>query len=321
MSELQQATPQVKKNVFLIRLLLACILLCFAYFYLQDHMADKAWIIGYGTLLALSFIPLQMLKEDRFEKVRFQYIIFSMDFVFLLGGLYLFNHWDTNLMILIFLTFFMSALSQSVGRSLFVAIAVVGLYVYLIYYKSDNFNYFDPVLLLSCALLFVVSIHSGYLAYRSVQEEREIIQLARKAALLSEKVREGDQAALEYAATLKNVLDSLPIGAIAVSVEGSILFVNARVGKILDLNPKSLSNALLLTKSQPLGAIGEKMAYAIQQRQELKKEYLDTEWNNQPKRFRLDSASGASLSGKVWGTLFLLQEVQRATEGSSEPQS
>lgn len=314
MNELQQATPQVKKNVFLIRLLLACTLLCFAYFYLQDHMADKVLIIGYGTLLALSFIPLQMLKEDRFEKVRFQYIIFSMDFVFLLGGLYLCGHWDTNLMILIFLTFFMSALSQSVGRSLFVAIAVVGLYVYLIYYKSDNFNYLDPILLLSCALLFVISIHSGYLAYRSVQEEREIVQLARKAALLSEKVREGDQAALEYAATLKNVLDSIPIGAIAVSVEGNILFVNARVGKILDLNPKSLSNALLLTKTQPLGPIGEKMAFAIQQRKELKREYLDTDWNNQPKRFRLDSSSGATPSGKVWGTLFLLQEVQRSSE-------
>jgi PAS domain-containing protein len=208
----------------------------------------------------------------------------------------------------------MSALSQSVGRSIFVAVAVIGLYVYLIYYKSDNFNYFDPVLLLSCALLFVVSIHSGYLAYRSVQEEREIIQLARKAALLSEKVREGDQAAMEYATTLKNVLDSFPIGAIAVSLEGTILFANARVGKLLDLNPKSLSNAYLLNKNQPLGAIGEKMAHSLQERKELKREYLDTDWNKHPKRFRLDSSSGSSPSGKVWGTLFLLQEVQRTSE-------
>ena len=314
MSELLQATPQVKKNVFLIRLLLACILLCFAYFYLIDHMAEKAWVLGFGAILALSFVPLQLLPEDRFEKVRFQYIIFSMDFVFLLAGLYVTGHWDTNLMILIFLTFFMSALSQSVGRSVFVAMAVVGLYVYLIYYKSDNFNYLDPVLLLSCALLFVVSVHSGYLAYRSVQEEREIIQLARKAALLSEKVREGDQAALEYATTLKNVLDSFPIGAIAVSNEGNILFVNARVGKILDLNPKSLANAYLLNKNQPLGPIGEKMAQTLHERKELKREYLDAEWNGHPKRFRLDSSSGASPSGKVWGTLFLLQETQKSME-------
>ncbi|HVZ80184.1 MAG TPA: PAS domain-containing protein [bacterium] len=316
MNELQQATPQVKKNVFLIRLLLASILLCLGYFYLMDHLDHKSLVLAYGIVLGLSFVPLHLIQEDRFEKVRFQYIVFSMDLVFLLAGLYLFDHWETNLMILIFLTFFMSALSQSVGRSLVVAMAVVGLYVYLIYYKSDDFNYLDPLLLLSCALLFVVSIHSGYLAYRSVQEEREIIQLARKAALLSEKVREGDQAALEYAATLKNVLDSLPIGAIAVSVEGNVLFVNARVGKILDLNPKGLVNALVTAKGQPLGPIGEKMADSLKTRRELKREYLDAEWNGHAKRFRLDSSSGSTPSGKVWGTLFLLQEVQHPAEGA-----
>lgn len=314
MSGLQQATPHVKKNIFLIRLLLALILLCFAYFFLQAHPEEKTVAVVYALILTASFIPFYLLKAEKFEKVRFQYIVFSMDFVFLLAGIYLFDHFETNLLILIFLTFFISALSQSVGRSVFVSIAVVALYVYLIYYKSDNFNYYDPFLFLSCALLFVVAIHSGYLAYRTVQEEKEILELARKASLLTERVREGDQAALEYASTLKNVLDSLPIGAIAVSTEGYTIFVNARVGKILDVNPKNLSNVYLFSKESPLGDIGELMANSIKNRRELKREYLDTNWNNKPKRFRLDSSSGAGPSGKVWGTLFLLQETQRATE-------
>ncbi len=314
MRGLQQATPQVKKNIFLIRLLLALILLCFAYFFLQTHPDQKMLAEAYALVLAATFIPFYFLAAEKFEKVRFQYIVFSMDFGFLLAGVYFFDRFETNLLILVFLTFFISALSQSVGRSIFVSIAVVALYVYLIYYKSDHFNYYDPILFLSCALLFVVAVHSGYLAYRTVQEEKEIVELARKASLLTERVREGDQAALEYAATLKNVLDTLPIGAIAVSIEGFTIFVNARVGKILDVNPKSLSNVYLFSKGTPLGDIGELMANSIKNRQELKREYLDTNWNNKPKRFRLDSSSGVSPSGKVWGTLFLVQETQKPTD-------
>ena len=160
----------------------------------------------------------------------------------------------------------------------------------------------------------MVSVHSGYLAYRTVQEEKEILDLVRKAHLLTERVREGDQAALEYAATLKNVLDTLPIGALAVSTQGNVFFVNAHIGKILETNPKSLSNIYLFDKTSPLGDIGELMAHSLKNRVELKREYLETNWNGKPRRFRLDSSSGSSPSGKVWGTLFLLQEAQKSAE-------
>src|ERR1035438_1677871 len=152
MNELQQATPRVKKNIFLIRILLGLILLCFAYFFLLAHPDQKPLALAFAAALAASFLPFYFLTEEKFEKIRFQYIVFSMDFVFLLGALYFFDHFETPLLILIFLTFFISALSQSVGRSLWVSVAVISLYVYLIYYKNDNFNYFDPLLFLSCAL-------------------------------------------------------------------------------------------------------------------------------------------------------------------------
>lgn len=320
MNELQQATPRVKKNILLIRVLLALTLFCFAFLFLQAHPDQKIPVAVYILVLAATFLPLSFLADEKFAQVRFQYIVFSMDFALLLGGLYLFDHFETNLLILTFLTFFMSALSQSVGRSLFVGMAVISLYVYLTYYKSDVFNYLDPILLLSCVLLFVVSIHSGYLAYRTVQEEKEIVELARKANLLSEKVREGDRTSMEYAATLKSVLDTLPIGAMAVSTDGMVFFVNTRVGKVLDLNLKDLTN-IYLFKENALKEIGQRMAQSLKDRKELKRDYLDITWNGKPKRFRLDSSSGAGPSGKVWGTLFLIQEAQKPSEetpGKSE---
>ncbi|HUO58737.1 MAG TPA: PAS domain-containing protein [bacterium] len=323
MAQLPQATPQVKKNILMIRGLLAVILFAFAFLYVQAHPETKNLAILYCLALAATFLPFYFFAEEKFEQVHFQYGVFSMDFLFLLGGLYLFDHFETNLLIITFLTFFISAISQSIGRSIVVAIAVIGMYLYLNYYKSDVFNYTDPFLLLSCALLFVVAIHSGYMAYRTVQEEKEIAELAKKAALLTEKVRQGDQAALDYAATLKNVLDSLPIGAMAVSVEGNIIFVNARVGKILDVNPKSLTNLLLQAdKDTPLLKIGETMAKALKDRKELKREYIDMDWKGHKKRFRLDSSQGVSPTGKAWGTLFLFQEasIPQPTDTSSNSQ-
>ncbi len=308
MAELQQATPHVKKNLLLIRSLLAVILYCFAFLFLQAHSDQKGMILSYVLVYAATFIPFYFLGEEKWELVRYQFVVFSMDSVFLMGAVYLFDFFETNLLIMIFLTFFISALSQSVGRSILVGIAVIGIYVYLHFQKADSFNWMDPMLLISCSLLFVVSIHSGYLAFRTVQEEKEIMDLAKKANLLSEKVREGDQAALEYAATLKNVLDTLPIGAIAVSPHGFVLFVNNTVGKILDLNPKSLVNLYLFNKDTVLAEIGESMAQALKDRRDLKREYLDIRWKGFAKRIRLDSSSGTGPTGKLWGTLFLIQE-------------
>jgi len=323
MSEMQQITPRAKKNIFLIRMILALILLCFAFLFYQNHPEKKLEAFIYSAVLACSFIPFFTFPEERFEQIRLQYVVFSLDFVFLLGGLYLFDHFETNLLIMLFFTFFISALSQSAGRSLVVSIPVISLYVYVQYMNTEIFNVMDPVLFLSCALLLVVAIHAGYLAYRTVQQEKEIVELAKKANLLADKVREGDQVALEYASNLKNVLDSLPIGAIAVSTQQTIIFVNSRVGKILDLNPRSLLNLFLSDKETPLGDIGLMMAKAIKERRELKREYLDVLWKGIPKRFRLDSAPGASgPNGKVWGTLFVLQEAQRQPiENSPAPAS
>ncbi len=309
MTELQQATPHVKKNLLLIRSLLAITLYCFAFLFLQAHPDQKSLVLSYVLFFAFTFIPFYYIGEKKWEMVHYQFIVFSLDFVFLMGAVYLFDLFETNLLIIIFLTFFISALSQSVGRSILVGVAVIGLYVYLNFLKSNSLNFIDPMLLISCCLLFVVSIHSGYLAFRTVQEEKEIMDLAKKAKLLSEKVREGDQASLEYAATLKNVLDTLPIGAIAVSPQGFILFVNNTVGKVLDMNPKSLVNLYLFNKETVLAEIGETMAQSLKDRRELKREYLDIHWKGFAKRFRLDSSSGTGPTGKLWGTLFLIQEA------------
>ena len=58
MDSLQQATPHVKKNMFLIRLVLSLILGCLAFFYLQSHPDQKIMTLGYAALFtSFSFLP------------------------------------------------------------------------------------------------------------------------------------------------------------------------------------------------------------------------------------------------------------------------
>jgi len=131
---------------------------------------------------------------------------------------------------------------------------------------------------------------------------------------LTEKVREGDQMALAYAATLKNVLDSLPIGAIAVSTSNTVIFANAKAGQLLETHPKNLTNIHLLNSETVLGELALTMGHALKNRIELKKEYLALEWKGQRRRFRIDSCPGIGPNQSVWGTLFLLQETAFGNE-------
>jgi len=305
---IEAVQSSVKQNLVLIRVLMIATLAAMIGTHTTGvgHSTSLA-ALGIGVL-ALSFVPFFFLTEERLGRVRFQYIFFTMDLVLLLGTLYIVGGLTTPILLCVFLTLFMSALSQSIGRSIAVAFAVIGLFYYLSFLENPHFQPLDPFFLLICALHQTVAVHSGYLAYRAVEEEKELVQLARKATFLTEKVKEAGQAGQEYAMTFKKVLDSLPLGAIAISPDGVILLVNASVGKILGVNIRAITNMSILKKG-PLQEVGERMAQALRDKQEIKREYLDMVWDGKPKRFRLDSTFGKGSNGETWGMLFLVQEA------------
>lgn len=308
MEPIEAVQSSVKQNLVLIRVLMIATLAAMIGTHTTGvgHSTSLA-ALGIGVL-ALSFVPFFFLTEERLGRVRFQYIFFTMDLVLLLGTLYIVGGLTTPILLCVFLTLFMSALSQSIGRSIAVAFAVIGLFYYLSFLENPHFQPLDPFFLLICALHQTVAVHSGYLAYRAVEEEKELVQLARKATFLTEKVKEAGQAGQEYAMTFKKVLDSLPLGAIAISPDGVILLVNASVGKILGVNIRAITNMSILKKG-PLQEVGERMAQALRDKQEIKREYLDMVWDGKPKRFRLDSTFGKGSNGETWGMLFLVQEA------------
>jgi len=73
---------------------MALVLYCFVFLYFQNHPDDKILVIVYSSLMLFSFMPFFFLDEVSFKKIRFQYIIFLMGSVFLIGAVSLFS--DNN---------------------------------------------------------------------------------------------------------------------------------------------------------------------------------------------------------------------------------
>lgn len=309
MPDLPSTHPQVKRNLLYIRLILGVVLGVFMVYRFQAPAPNVLFLSLLSAALLLSFTPFLWIKEEAWCKVAPQYAVFFGDLLLILATLYLTGRMETELLLSIFLALFISALSRSVAHSLVVALALIGLYSYHAYLLRPELDFTDPFLLLSFTLILVVAIEAGYLAYRVVQEEEELVSMARKMQALNQQVHEGNQVALEYAGTLKNVLDSFPLGAIAVSRQGEILFFNQTAGKLLDVNPKALLNISI--HNGKLGSLGERMVQSLKDKTQIKREYMDVEWKGRLRRFRLDSSEGSVPNAGAWGTLFLIQEAAK----------
>jgi len=315
MANLSTPHPQIKKNLLLIRVVLGLVLATYIFFRFQAPRHDTPWLVGLLVFLAVSYIPFRLLNEEQWNKVFPQYLVFAMDLILILGILYFTDHMETEFLLSLFLTLFISALSRSIGNSVLVAVAVSGLYLYHAYLTKETIDFTDPFLMLSLSLLFMVAIEAGYLAFRVVEEEQKLVDMARRMSALNQQVKDGSQAALDYAGSLKNVLDSLPMGALAVSRVGEILFINQTLGKLLDLNTRSLVN--LNVHNVKLGPFGERMAKSLKEKVFLKHEYMDLVWGGRSRRFRLDSSEGIVPGSGPWGTLFLIQEAMKPDEETS----
>jgi hypothetical protein len=309
MAALSYDHPQVKKNLLLIRLVLGLVLSAFVVFNYQTPSHHNLWLICLEAAIILSFSPFLWWKEKQWCEVPKQHFVFFVDLTLILATLFVTNHMETEFLLSFFLTIFISALSRSVTNSLLVASAISGLYLYRVISTQPNLDWTDPILLLSFSLLFMAAIEGGYLAYRVVEEEQDLLDMARRMKVLHQQVKDGDQVALEYAGSLKNVLDSLPLGALAVSREGNIIFINQPVGKLLELNTRSLLN--MSVHNDKLGILGERMVQSLKDKQPLKREYIDVVWLGRPRRFRLDSSEGVVPGAGPWGTLFLIQDAAK----------
>ncbi len=224
-----------KKGLIYIRAILTLCLILLAAYNGTGENVNVPLIGGYLlVLLASNIVFIQMPKES-YEGLRLHYIIFITDIILLSLGTYWMANLDFQFFITMFLTIFICALSRSIGFSLIVALVVNMVYLYM---KSIQLGGVSLLLqdkiLLNIPFLFIVALHSSYLAEKASEEEGDRKRLERSKNNLVEQVKSRDCEMEELSSFNIHVYDSFKEGVIVLDSAGVIKVFNSRAELIFN---------------------------------------------------------------------------------------
>ncbi len=225
----------IKKNLNYIRSILSfCLILIGIYnydFLLKNPFESSIYFLG----LILSNIILIYLPQHFFKNIKFHYIIFLMDIAFIIIGITIFNQADISFLIAIFLALFMAALSKSSGLSLLIAIIVNIIYIYLKIGSQISFEVLNESFLLNLPFIFIVSLHSTYLAEKVDEEVKEKMQLEKINKFLFNKKKIISDEYFEFSDFISVLLDNINSGIIFLDEKGIIRVFSRKCEEILNI--------------------------------------------------------------------------------------
>ena len=244
-----------KKSLIYIRAILTlCIILLAAYNF-DNILENQVYVFFYvvallGTNLFSFFMP-----EERFQGVKFNYFVFLMDIIFVALGAYWLAHLDFQFMIVLFLTIFMSALSQSVKLSLVIAVIVNCVYFSMkAYTLQEGQSLMDDRLLLNIPFLFMVALHASYLSEKASDEEASVRRLQKSKKDLAEKVNCMDTEMSSHENFTNRVYESFSDGVIVLDSYGLVKVFTSKCEKIFGTKRGKVIN-LLYREAKQLGSM------------------------------------------------------------------
>jgi PAS domain S-box-containing protein len=194
------------------------------------------------TFFSLSILGMFFLKSDWFENKSILSIIFVADTLFITAGLYLSGAGETNLLLIFFMTIFISALSQDVKSVFTVAVVACVLYAFLQYQTTGTFISSDTGFLVRFPFLLVAAAMSGFMAMETKKNMEEKAHLLNLNQCLADQADVSSQKLMEMNRNLKSLLEyhhcilsSLQTGIIVVRNDGKVRTFNAGCRKITGL--------------------------------------------------------------------------------------
>ena len=252
-----ETLEQRKKNIIYTRAMLSFVIVLLGVYKIEMIMESKQYIFFYLFMVVASNLVFALLPDESFEGTKLHYSIFILDIIIIALGGYWLAEMSFVFFIFIFLTIFISALSQSVGRSLLVAIVVNAVYIYMAGMAAGEGYEFtlDPQILLNVPFIFIVALHSGYLAEKAAEELVEKKKLATANMILSGKVKdvsEEIEAVIDFTA---RVYDGFREGIIITANDGTIIVFNSKSESIFGIRRSSVMN-MQVDRIKELGEIG-----------------------------------------------------------------
>lgn len=230
-------TEMRKRYLIYIRAMLSLtILLVAVYNYASEDVSINLGL-AYIAVLILSNILYMVLPASMYKGIKLHYLVFLMDLAFLVIAAFIFTRMDLTFIILIFLTVFISALSQSVGLSLLIAVVVNSLYIFINSLQIAGYNMFDDKALLNIPFIFIVALHSSYLAEKANEVLLDRRNLEKINLVLTKKViskREENSGLIKFT---EGLLNGFKFGVLMLDPDGRVQIVNKAAGSILNLDP------------------------------------------------------------------------------------
>ena len=239
-----KAQARKKALTYIRAILTLCLLLLAAYNY-ADIIESKKHVMFYIIFLVGSNFVFMGLPKEQYEGLRLHYIIFITDIILLSLGTYWMANMDFQFFITMFLTIFICAMSRSIGLSVVIAVVVNLVYLYM---KSTMLGGVAPLMqekvLLNIPFLFIVALHSSYLAESASDEESEKKRAEMTRNRLNEQVKEmtGELEDAEFFTS--RVYDSFRDGVIVLDSGGIIKAFNSKCESIFGLKRAKVKNFL-----------------------------------------------------------------------------
>ncbi len=225
----------IKKNLNYIRSILSFCLILIGIYNYDFILKNPIEGLIYFFILILSNIILIYLPHNYFKNIKFHYVIFLMDIAFIVIGITLFNQADIPFLIAVFLALFMSALSKSSGLSLLIAVIVNIIYIYLKTGSHLTFEILNESFLLNLPFIFIVSLHSTYLAEKVEEEVKEKMQLEKINKFLFNKKKIIGEEYSGFSDFISALLDSINSGILFLDENGIIRVFSKKCEEIFNI--------------------------------------------------------------------------------------
>jgi PAS domain S-box-containing protein len=222
-----------KRYVIYVRAVLSISIILVGIYNYSSVTVPKPVIWAFIAALIISNLVFQLIPAREYKGIKLHYMVFILDIAFITAGAYIFTHLDLQFIIAVFLTVFMAALSQSVGFSIFIAVVVNAIYIYIKYIMGANV--LDENTLLNIPFMFVVALHSSYLAEKANEELKEKSQLEKINLLLTKKLTSKSKEAAEVIDFTRELCDSFKQAIIVLDEDGEVRVFNAAAEKIFGI--------------------------------------------------------------------------------------
>jgi PAS domain S-box-containing protein len=245
-----------KRNITYIRGVFTFLILMMALYNIGDILASQQYVLAYLALLVASNIVFIALPINLYEGIKLHYIIFILDIIFVALGAYWLAFLDFPFLIIIFLTIFISALGQSVKTSLLTAVVVNALYFYMKLSMADSgiATLAERNIFLNIPFIFMVALHSSYLAEKANEDINERKKLEKANKMLSGQLK-NMSAEMESAHDFMELTyDGFRDGVMVLDENGNIRQFNRKCESIFGIKRARAIN-MLYTEVEVLGGV------------------------------------------------------------------